>query len=165
MFKSDRPRYAIVLFALTSLWMCAIFLPLLYSAFFPNKDIREVVDALKERGAAPLGAATAVEDTISAAGPLTRATSIAYYSGVTTTVQAGGTQTIRKRQVSYVARFQKRSRALILLITVYEDDSGRKNYEIGEGEAMPFVRGYALPILLFGFSLFLVRKRTPASAV
>jgi hypothetical protein len=81
-------------------------------------------------------------------------------------MRVSGSQTIRKKQASYVAWFQKRSKALVMLITVYEDDGGRKAYEINEGEAMSFVRGYSLPLALFAISLFLVRKRKAhASAV
>ena len=46
-----------------------------------------------------------------------------------------------------------------MLITVYEDDEGRKSYDIDEGEFMPYVRGYAPPLLLLGISLFSLRKR------
>ena len=157
--RSGRPIYAIILFALASLWMCATFLPLLYSAAFPNRDIQEVVHALEERGTAPQEAASVVAETIAAAGPLTRAVPIAYYSGRTTTLQVGGSRTIRKKQASFLAWFQKRSKGSIVLITVHEDDEGRKNYDIDEGEAMWYVRGYALPLLLFGVSLFSLRKR------
>jgi hypothetical protein len=147
------------LFALASLWICAIFLPLLYSLVFPNKDIQGVVSALEQHGVAPPEATTTVEETLAAAGPLTRAIPLAYYSGVTTTMRSSGSQTIRKKQASYVAWFQKRSKALVLLVTAYEADGGRKAYEINEGEAMSYVRGYSLPVLMFGASLVLVRKR------
>src|SRR4029077_16309601 len=105
--RSGRPIYAIIVFALASLWMCATFLPLLYSTAFPNRDIQGVVHALEERGTAPREAASSVRGAIASAGPLTRVVPIAYYSGRTTTLQAGGSRTIRKKQASFLAWFQK----------------------------------------------------------
>jgi len=158
-FKSSRPTYAIIMLALSSLWMCATFLPLLYSVVFPNEDLRAVVYALEERGNAPPDAVAVAQETIAAAGPLTRAAPVAYYSGVTATVRISGSSQTSKKQASYIAWFQKHPKPLLLIITVYEGDGGRKGYEINEGEAMFMVRGYTLPVLLFGVSLFLVRKR------
>ena len=163
MFKAGRPTYAIILLSISSLWICAIFLPFLYSVAFPNKDIQEVVEALKQHGTAPPEATSAVGETMSAVGPLTRALPIAYYSGVTTTVSINGSKTVRKKQQSYVTWFQKRPKAFVLIITRYEDNDGRRAYEIGEGDPVSFVRGYTLPVLLFGVSLFLVRKRKPSA--
>jgi hypothetical protein len=139
--------------------MCAIFAPLSYFILFPNPDIRGVVASLKQDGPAPQEADTPVQETITAVGPLTRAVPIAYYTGFTAAFAAGGSQRVMKKQASYIGWFKKRPSALVLLITRYEDDHGRKAYEIDEGEAMTFVRGYTLPILAFAFCLFLVRKR------
>jgi hypothetical protein len=94
--KSSRPIYPITLFAVSSLWMCAIILPLLYSVAFPNGDIQEVIDALKERGTAPPESVAAVQETIETAGPLKRAFKVAYYSGATTTVGISGPRTSQK---------------------------------------------------------------------
>ena len=158
-FRSNRPTYAIILLAVSSLWMCATFLPLLYSLVFPNKDIAGTVYALEERGSAPPEAVAVVQETIAAVGPLTLAVPVAYYSGVTAAVGAGGSSQTSKKQASYVARFQKHPDSLLLMISVYEDARGRKAYQVQQGEPTFMVRGYALPILLFGASLFLVRKR------
>ena len=95
LFKSSRPTYAIILVALSSLWMCAMFLPLLYSVVFPNNDLRGIVYALEERGAAPAKAADIVKETLATAGPLRRAVQVGYYSGVTATVRISGSQASR----------------------------------------------------------------------
>ena len=163
--KSGRPTYAIILLALSSLWICAVFFPLLYSVVLPNKDLQAVVYALEERGSPPPEAADVVQETIAAAGPLTRVVLVAYYSGVTATVRIGGSEKLSRKQSSYIAWFQKHPKPLLLLITRYEGDGGRKGYEINEGEPMSMVRGYALPVLLFAVSLLLGRRRkSPASA-
>jgi hypothetical protein len=140
--------------------MFAVFLPLLYSVVFPNKDVQGIVYALEERGTAPPEAVAVVQETIAAVGPLTRAIPVAYYSGVTTEVRVGSLQSSRKKQASYIAWFQKHPKPLLLLITDYEGEGGRRAYAINEGEAVSMVRGYALPVFLFGVALFLVGKRT-----
>jgi len=158
-FRSNRPVYAIILLSLSILWLCAIFLPLFSSVLFPNRDLQEVVNALEQRGAAPPEAAAIVEKTIETAGPLIRAIPVAYYSGVTATVRIGGSQTSKTRQASYIAWFQKQPKPLLPLITDYEGDGPRRAYRIEEGEAASIVRGYAIPILVFGVCLFLARKK------
>jgi hypothetical protein len=145
--------------------MCATFLPLLYSVVFPNEDLWAVVYALEGRGNAPSEAAAVVQETIAAAGPLKRAVPVAYYSGVTATVRISGSSQTSKKQASYIAWFQEHRKPLLLIITVYEGDGGRRGYEINEGEAVFMVRGYTLPVLLFGVSLFLVRKRKSSRSV
>jgi hypothetical protein len=152
----------IILLVLSSLWMCATFLPLLYFVLLPDHDLRGIVLALEERGTAPVEAAAVVQETVAAAGSLTRAVPVAYYSGVTATVRVSGSQTSKIKQASYIVWFQKHPKPLLLLITRYEGDGDQTGYSINEGEPMFMMRGYALPVLLFGLSLFLVRrKKTP----
>lgn len=158
--KSSRPTYAIILLALSSLWMCAVFLPLLYSVLLSSPDIRAIVYALEERGTAPPEAAGIVQETIAAVGPLTRAIRVGYYSGVTATVRVSGSNTSEKvKQASYIAWFQKPPKPMLVAITCYESDVGQRAYGLSEADPVSLVRGYGLPSLLFGISLFLVRKR------
>ena len=158
--KSSRPTYAIILLALSSLWMCAVFLPLLYSFMFPNRDIQGVLFALKGRGTAPPESATVVQETIAAAGPLTRAVKVGYYSAVTTAVRISGSHTSEKvNQATYVAWFQNLSKPIVISITRSEGDGGQRAYGVNEVDPVILVRGYAPPVLLFGVSLFLVRRR------
>jgi hypothetical protein len=58
--KSGRPIYAIVMLVLSSLFMCATFLPLLYSVVVPNEDLKGVVSALEERSVPSLESETEV---------------------------------------------------------------------------------------------------------
>jgi hypothetical protein len=143
--------------------MCAVFVPLLYFVVLPNHDLQGVVYALEGRGTAPPEAVAIVQEAIAAAGPLTRAIPVAYYSGVTATVRVSGSQTSREIQVSYIAWFQTHPKPLLLLITAYDGDGGRRVYAINEGEPMAMLRGYGLPVVLFGVSLFLARKRKPSA--
>jgi hypothetical protein len=160
--KSGRPAYAIVLLALSSLGMCATFLPLLYFVLFPSNDLQGIVLALEERGTAPPEAASVVQGAIAAVGPLRRAIPVGYYSGVTATYQMRGSHTSKKMkvsQVSCIAWFQKAPKPLLMVITRSEGDGGQRAYGISEGDPAVMVRGYALPLLAFGVSLFLVRRR------
>lgn len=164
-FKSSRPTYAIILLALSTLWLCAIFLPLLYSVLFPNDDIRGVVQALEERGTAPPEAAAAVQEAIAAVGPLKRAIQVAYYSGATASVQINGSHTSEIiKQINYIAWFQQPPKLMLISITRYERDGGERAYAIRGGDPTILVRGYALPLLLFGGSLFLTRRRKSISS-
>jgi hypothetical protein len=163
--KSSRPTYAIIPFVVSSLWMCAIFLPLLYSVAFPNGAIQEVIDALKERGTAPPESVAAVQETIEAAGPLKRAFKVAYYSGATTTVGISGPRTSQKvNQSWYVAWLQKLPKPILMTITRAESDGDHRAYRISKAEPFSLGRGYALPVLLFAVSLFLVGRRKSADS-
>jgi len=72
-----------------------------------------------------------------------------------------GSHTSEKiKQVSYIAWFQKRPKPLLVAITSYESEGNQRAYGISEIDPDSLVRGYALPVLLFGISLFLVRRRT-----
>jgi len=161
-FKSSRPTYAIILLALSVLFMCATFLPLLYSVLLPNEDIERVVGALREGGRAPSDAETVVEQAKTAAGSLTTAMQVGYYSGVTATFHLSGSHSPEQTKVSqttYIAWFQKRPRPMLVAITLYANDEGQKAYGISEVDPARVVRAYAVPIFLLGVSVFLVRKR------
>ena len=161
-FKSTRPIYAIILLVLSSLWMCATFIPLLYSVVFPNGDLQNVLFALEEHGMAPPESAAVVQETIAAAGPLKRAVKVGYYSGVTTAVRMSGSHTSEKvNQATYVAWFQNLSKPIVIAITRSEGDGGQRAYGVNEVDPASLVRGYGLPVMSFGVALFLVRKRKP----
>lgn len=163
--KSSRPTYAIILLALSSLWMSALFLPLLYSLVLPNADLQGIVYALEERGTAPPEAVDIVQETIAAVGPLTRAIRVGYYSGVTATVRVSGPNTsVKVKQASYIAWFQKPPKPMLVAIARYESDGDHKAYRISRVEPASLVRGYASPVLLFGVSLFLARGRKSPSS-
>ena len=161
-FKSGRPIYAIVMLVLSSLFMCATFFPLLYSIVVPNEDLEGVVSALEERGAPSLESETVVQQAIDAAGPLRRAIKVGYYSGATKSIHLDGShtpETINPSQATYIAWFQKRPKPILVAITRYANDEGQKAYGISEVDSVSIVRAYAVPVLLFGVSLFLARNR------
>lgn len=163
--KSSRSTLAVILLAFSSLWMCAVFVPLLYFIVLPNADLQGVVDALEERGSAPPEAAGMVQKTIAAVGPLTRAIKVGYYSGVTATVRVSGSNTSEKvKQATYIAWFQKLPKPMLIAIARYESDRDHKAYQISQVDSGSLVRGYSLPVLLFGVSLFLMRGRKSSTS-
>lgn len=161
-FKSSRPTYALILLVLSVLFLGATFLPFLDSILFPNVDLQRVVSALQGRAAPPLDADAVVQEAKDLLGSLTRAFQVAYYSGVTTQFHLSGSQRpehIKISQATYIAWFQKRPKAVLVAITVYQSDDGRKAYGISEGNAVTLVRGYLIPIALFGIALVLARRK------
>jgi hypothetical protein len=166
-FKSGRPTYAIILLALSILFLCTTFLPFLYSILFPNEDLQRVVSALEDRGPAPLDADAVVQEAKDVAGLLTKAIPVGYYSGMSARFHLNGShapEKIKASQVTYIAWFQKRPKPMVMAITLYENDGGQKAYGISEGNPVILVRGYGVPILLFGVTLSLARKRRPSRA-
>jgi hypothetical protein len=167
-FKSGRPTYAIILLALSILFLCTTFLPFFYSIWFPNDDLQRVVSALQDRGSPPLDADSVIREAKDAAGVLTKAIPVGYYSGMSARFHLNGShapERIKESQVTYIAWFQKRPKPMVMAITLYENDGGQKAYGISEGNPAILVRGYGAPILLFGVSLFLARKRKSSSAI
>lgn len=166
-FRSGRRGYAIVLLSLSSLYLCAILLPLLYSVVFPNQDLQRFVFALEERATPSPDSETVVRQAIEGVGPLRRAIKVAYYSQVSAKFHygaSGRTERIRVSQATYVAWFEKHPPAVLVAMTCYEYGEGQKTYRITEASSASLVRGYALPVGLFGLSLFLARRRKPAAA-
>jgi hypothetical protein len=161
-FKSSRPIYAIILLALSVIFVCATFLPFLYSLLLPDEDIERVVAALKGSGPAPLDADSVVDEAKAAAGPLIKAIPIGCsYGGSIGFHLSGSHEQTRVSQTAYiyVAWFQKHPGPMLVAITLYANDAGQRVYGIGEIDAASVARQYAIPVLLLGVSLFLVRKR------
>ena len=163
-----RPTYAIIFVAVSTLYLCATFVPLCYSALFPNQDIQSVIAALKPGGYAPLDGESAIQEAKAAVGSLTREIQVGYYTGMTAKIHYAGAQPNERTRVSqatYVAWFQKRSRPMLVQITLYANERGQKAFRITEAEPVLLVRGYGVPILLFGLSLFVLRRtKKPATA-
>lgn len=161
-FKSSRPIYAIILFALSVIYMCTTFLPLLYSLLFPNEDIEQVVAALKEAGPAPLDAENVVQEAKSAVGPLTKAIQVGSGYTLNKGFHLSGAHeetSVRETAYVYIAWFEKRSKPMLVSIALYANDAGQKAYQISEVNGMSVVRAYAIPVLLFAVSLFLMSRR------
>lgn len=165
--KSGRPLYAIVLVALSTLFMAATFLPFLYSILSPNEDIERFVAALKDSGDAPPEADRVIEQTKGAVGLLTRAIQIGYYSEKSTVFHLSGSRApehIHMSQATYIAWFQSHPKPMLVSVIFRANDEGQKAYGIHEVAAITLVRGYGVPVVLFGASLFLVRKRKSPGA-
>jgi hypothetical protein len=153
---------------LSSLYGCATFLPLLYSVVLPREDIEGVVSALEERGTPPPESEKVVQEAIGAVGPLRRAVKVGYSSSVVIKVHYTEPRTSEKIKVSaaiYLAWFQKLPEPRLVTIMCYENGEGEKAYRINGVDPVTLVRGYAIPLGLFGVSLFLARRRKTPSAV
>ena len=160
-FKSSRPTYAIILFALSVIFMGTTFLPLLYSLLFPNEDIERVVAALKG-GTTPLDAENVVQEAKGAVGSLTRAIQVG--SGYTWNrgfhLTGAHEQTnISETTYVYIAWFEKRPKPMFVSIVLYANDAGQKAYRINEVNGISVARAYAIPVLFFAVSLFLMRRK------
>jgi hypothetical protein len=165
--KSSRPVYAIVLFALSTFFMAATFLPFVYSILFPDENIERFVAALEDRGEAPPDAGNVVDRTKAAVGSLTRAIQIGCSFETRTAIdlkESRAPQHTHMSQAIYIAWFQRRPKPTLVSIAVYENDQGQKAYGISEVAALNVVRGYGVPVALFGASLFLMRKRKSPGA-
>ena len=166
-FKPSRPVYAIVLVALSTLFMAATFLPFLYSILSPNEDIERFVFALKGSGEAPMDADSVVEETKRAVGSLTRIIQIGYSTGRSVGIDLSGSRApkhIYTSQATYVAWFQRHPKPMLVSIILRTNDEGQKAYGISEVDPIILMRGYGVPVALFGASLFLVRKRKSPGA-
>ena len=166
-FKSGRPVYAIILVALSTLFMAATFLPFLYSILFPNENVERFVAALKDRGETPPDADNVVDRTKAAVGSLTRAIQIGSSFETRTAFDLRGSRAPEHTHTSqgiYIAWFQRRPKPMLVSIARYENDEGQKAYGISEVAPLTVVRGYGVPVALFGASLFLVCRRNPPGA-
>lgn len=147
------------------LWLGAIFVPLFYSASFPNPDVERILSGLKGQASAPAEVVPLVERTLAATGPLRRSLQVAYYAEVKKTWRAGGSHITKQRQATYLAWFEKLPHPLLLVITRYERDGAEVSYAIGEGELTSMLQAYALPLFVSGLSLyFVLRRKAPGDS-
>jgi hypothetical protein len=161
--RSGRPIYVIVLFALSSIYMGVFFLPALYSLLFPNPDIQRFVAALKDGGTAPLDADTVVEQAKAALGPLTKAIQVGWGYNASKQYHLAGAHeqaTITTTSYFYLAWFERLPKPIVISVALYKNDSGQKAYRIDRISGVLLARQGAIPLLLFGVSLFLM-LRTP----
>ena len=165
MFRLSVKAFLIGLLALSSLWVAVTFVPILYSIVAPPRDLQQVICALEMRCSAPPEAAAAVQAALASAGPLRRAVQVGYYSGVTGTVQVNASHISKRTQISYAAWFQNVPKPMLLLVSRSESDGVFEGYRVGEGEPMSLIVGYAKPLLLFAFSLYLVRRKNNPPAM
>jgi hypothetical protein len=161
-FKSNRPIYAIILLLVSGFFMCTTFLPFFYSVVFPNENLQGIIAALEGDRPPPLDSDTVVQQTIAAAGTLKRAIRIGHFYQVTSKIHYAEPRTTEKIEVSqdvYIAWFEKHPEPVLVAFACYERGDGQKAYGINEVNPLVVVRGYGIPLLFFGISLFLARKR------
>lgn len=160
--KSGNPIYKIVFLGISLLFMGATFLPLLYSVIFPQKDVQTIIVALREQGDPPQEAVSIVNAVTASAGRLTEAMKIGYYWETRVGFQPNsGLERVHVSQTTYIAWFQKRD-GMLIAVTRYEDDRGRKTYNISPASWITVVRGYVLPIGLFVGAIFFMARNSKA---
>jgi hypothetical protein len=54
---------------------------------------------------------------------------------------------------------------MLLRVSRSDSDGVFEGYRVGEGEPMSLIVGYAKPLLLFAFSLYLVRRKNNPPAM
>jgi hypothetical protein len=167
-FQSSRPTYGIVLLLISGFFLCATFLPFLYSIAFPNENLQKFLSALKGSEPSPLDSDTVVQQAIAAAGTLKRTIPIGYSYQVTRRIHYAGAQApeeIKASQAIHIAWFRKRPEPMLVAFTCYASGDGQTSYQITQVSPLVVLRGYGVPLCFFGLSLVLARRRkAPASA-
>jgi hypothetical protein len=159
-FKLNLRTFWIVLLVLTSLWVLAVFGPLLYSVLSPTTDLRAIVLALQRRGPPPPNAAPLVQQIFEQGGLLGRAIHVGHYAGGSVALQNGASHTMSEIADSYIAWFQKIPKPMMLVVRRDSADGILQDYKIDSGDVTAFLsRGFIPPLLSWAVSLYLVLKR------
>jgi hypothetical protein len=169
MSKPGLPKYVVILFATSVLFMSATFLPFLDSILFPNDEIARFVNALENRGEVPLdseNADTVVEQMKSTLGFMNKAIQVG--CGYHRMVQYDLKRVKPPIKVSvteyvYIAWFQKLQKPTLISVALYSSEAGQHAFQIRHADASSVSSSYGIPISLFAVSLFLIcRRKSPA---
>lgn len=158
-FRLRLRTFLIGFFVLSTLWVLITFTPLLYSTLFPPNDVQSLLRGLNGSGDTVPAFLPLVQHTVAAVGPLRRAVEVGYYSGVEMTLQHNASHKSKRLQISYLAWFVNLPKPILLVITRVQTDGADAAYRIDEGVLSSLAIGYALPLVMFGFSLFLLLRR------
>ena len=160
--KNRYRSFSIILLVVSSIWMLAIYVPLAYGLFFGPQDLQAIIQALANRGTAPPAAAAMVQQAITAAGPLQRATQVGYFRGASLTAKLNGERHTENRvQTTYIAWFQRLPKPILLILERKQQDNAPETFGIAEGEPMSMVRALAFPVVLFVFSIIAFWRTKP----
>lgn len=168
MSPSRRPKYVIILFFSSVLFMLTTFVPFFYSMLFPDGDIEQFVSALKGRGEAPIDGDTVLEQVQSTLGLMTK--SIHVGSGYQTVTgyhlrDAKAPTKMKVTQQIYLAWFQKIEKPVLVSVALYSNESGQKAYGVSSVAPSSVALQYGFPISIFGVSLFLMWRRTSQEGI
>ena len=136
MSNPGRPKYVIILFATSVLFMSATFLPFLDSILFPNDEIARFVNAPENRGEVPLDAEnadTVVEQMKSTLGFMNKAIQVG--CGYRRMVQYDLKRVKPPIKVSvteyvYIAWFQKLQKPTLISVALYSSEAGQHAFQI-----------------------------------
>jgi hypothetical protein len=150
----------IILLVLSSLWVVAVFGPLVYSVLSPTEDLSAIVRALQGREVPPSKAGTIVQLVLEQGGPLGRAFQVGHYADGSVILQNGASHTTTKVSDTYIAWFRKFPKPILMMVQRYDEDGVLQRYEIHSADSVsPLARAYALPVVALAVSIYLVRKR------
>ena len=149
-----------VLLAITSLWLAATVIPILYATLFRSSEFQKIIQELEANGPSGFGSDTAIQGTVAQSGRLRRAIQISYYSEVTVVVTVDKNLSAKRSQAGYVAWFENRKKPIFLLIQEIQIGKSATTYDIDEGDPGSLVKTAALPLLAFVASLYMVRRKT-----
>jgi len=162
MFIKLKPRtFLIGLLITSSIWIIVTFLPLLYFVLLPPPDLEAIVLAMEGHGDTPPLQVTAdFGKKLTEAGSLRRTIPVAYSSGIFWAFRVNSLHSSlhssRVREVTYLARFEKLPKPMVLVVTSREQEGNPNTYEIDEGQSQSLIRSYGLPWLIFGLSLYFI---------
>jgi hypothetical protein len=145
---------------LSSLWVAAVFCPLLYSLLFPTQDIQHLVAAFEGRETPREEFASFVRAAIETSGHAKRVIQVGAYWQRSAEYKSKELHTTRETELSYLAWFEKRSKPTILIITRTQiDESSLLRFDVNEGSPIATVRAYLPPLLALAFSVYWFRSR------
>jgi len=159
MFLRPKDRAVpLVLLVISSVWMAALVFPLFYSLCFPNADIRHIVRAFEGKETLQKDLAPLREATLSV-GRLKRAIQVAAYLGASAGYEHGESHTAKTTELSYLAWFERRSKATILVVSRTETEGSGVHFDIREGNPFDMLRLYVLPASVLAGSIYWYRRQ------
>jgi len=158
--KLSLQTFWILLLVLSSFWVAATFLPFFYSLISPTQDLAAIIRALQRRGTPPSEAVNLVREILERGGSLGRAIHIGHYVAAYAEYRNGTSHTTTRVEDSYVAWFSKIPKPFLLVVRRYQRDGAVERYEIDSSYSVsPIARAYALPLMAWLVTIYLVRKR------
>lgn len=145
--------------ALSSLWMAAVYFPLVYSTMFPNREIQHLIGALQGRELPRQELLSFVQNTLDTSGHLTHAVRVAAYYGASAEYKHQQSRTSKDTEYAYLAWFEKRAAATIFVVRLSEVDGTELRFNMRESEPLALARIMVLPPLAFSLSLYWFRRK------
>jgi hypothetical protein len=148
----------IALLMISSLWMAALLIPLLYSFIFPHPYLREAMRAFEGRPVSHPELAKLGRDIAESFGTLQHAIRLAAYYHGSVEYKSGETHKTTDVEYTYLVRFEKRQHYALMTIGVTEIDDSAPKLNTWLGTMSGLIRVYLSPVLLLAFSVYWFRR-------